>query len=479
MGTLLRVSAVLLIALLSVGFSREGLSANRNQPPNVVYFPQTGHNLGGEFLHYWRQHGDVETFGYPISEQIQEDGQTVQYFERTVLELHPGDDWPVKQRLLGALAVEQLEDRGLLDPVAMNPATGCQQFGETAHQACGRFLDFWQDHGDVVVFGFPLSREFERDGLTVQIFERAVMEWHEDRGKVLLALLGIDASERSDIDRAPADRHPGAPDYAPGLFVSRPALDALELKLRNLVNGWDGQHALTITDLQTGETISINGSRTQLAACTIKIPIMVAVAQDVAAGKYTREEIEHLVAPAMGPSLTWPARELLRITGDGDIGQGVHRANAIMRELGAEHSLLTHPPGYFGEEYGYLETHNEIENLLTTDDLNRMLANLWAGDLLPEETSDYFWWSLTIATPFLDNSMGAPLPPDTPMYHKIGVLYEPWNTWNDAGIIVATRDGQPYAYAVSYLASDSPGSYRTAYANGQEISRLVWETFND
>jgi hypothetical protein len=78
------------------------------EPP--FYFPQTGHNLGGEFLKYWRARGGLASFGYPISEELREvnqaDGKayTVQYFERARLEFHPenaGTDYVVLLGLMG------------------------------------------------------------------------------------------------------------------------------------------------------------------------------------------------------------------------------------------------------------------------------------------------------------------------------------------------------------------------------------------
>ncbi len=53
------------------------------------YFKETGHNLGGSFLQYWLAQGGLDRFGYPISEEGQARGGSVQYFERARLENHP------------------------------------------------------------------------------------------------------------------------------------------------------------------------------------------------------------------------------------------------------------------------------------------------------------------------------------------------------------------------------------------------------
>ncbi|MGI8586380.1 MAG: M23 family metallopeptidase [Chloroflexia bacterium] len=60
-------------------------------PPNPghLYFAATGHSVQGDLLRFWREEGGLPIFGYPISEELTEDGLTVQYFERARLEHHP------------------------------------------------------------------------------------------------------------------------------------------------------------------------------------------------------------------------------------------------------------------------------------------------------------------------------------------------------------------------------------------------------
>jgi WD40 repeat protein len=68
--------------------------------PTCSLFRETGRSVCGGFLSYWEQHGGLAQQGYPISGQFQEvselDGKeyTVQYFERTVFEMHPENQPP-------------------------------------------------------------------------------------------------------------------------------------------------------------------------------------------------------------------------------------------------------------------------------------------------------------------------------------------------------------------------------------------------
>jgi pimeloyl-ACP methyl ester carboxylesterase len=71
-----------------------------NNSPGSQLFAETGKQVGGQFLDYWRTHGGLAQQGYPISEEFTEvsdlDGKnyTVQYFERAVFEMHPENPSP-------------------------------------------------------------------------------------------------------------------------------------------------------------------------------------------------------------------------------------------------------------------------------------------------------------------------------------------------------------------------------------------------
>ncbi|MGI8588744.1 MAG: hypothetical protein ACR2M0_13810 [Chloroflexia bacterium] len=85
-------------------------AAPTDDTPDLRYFPQTRHTLGGRFLGYWTRTGGLPVYGYPLSEEVQEldprTGQTytVQYFERNRFEYHPenaGTPYEIELGLLG------------------------------------------------------------------------------------------------------------------------------------------------------------------------------------------------------------------------------------------------------------------------------------------------------------------------------------------------------------------------------------------
>lgn len=109
--------------------------------PDARYFPDTKHSLAYGFRAYWEQHGGVNYFGLPISEEFQErnpaDGKmyVVQYFERAKFELHPEFANTPNEIQLGLLGkqlyqfIEGVRLPGTTDPVPGVVTSGPPAFG--------------------------------------------------------------------------------------------------------------------------------------------------------------------------------------------------------------------------------------------------------------------------------------------------------------------------------------------------------------
>lgn len=80
---------------------------------DVYYFPETRHTLANAFKRYWDENGGVHVFGFPISEEFEENGFTVQYFERARFEWHPENAGTPYEILLGHLGKEYAEASGV------------------------------------------------------------------------------------------------------------------------------------------------------------------------------------------------------------------------------------------------------------------------------------------------------------------------------------------------------------------------------
>ena len=72
-------------------------------------------------------------------------------------------------------------------------------FNETGQYLQGTFLEYWQSHGGLPIFGFPITPQFYENGYMVQYFERNRFEYHPENAgtpyEVLLGLLGNQQTE--------------------------------------------------------------------------------------------------------------------------------------------------------------------------------------------------------------------------------------------------------------------------------------------
>jgi hypothetical protein len=153
------------------------LDPGRLPMAQTLFFSQTGHHLSNRagFLDFWRANGQVLLFGYPITEEIIEDGRIVQYFERTRLEYHPARAGGEAQVRIGLLGSELTAGRFVAVP---DPQNGARYFPETGHSLGGEFRAYWERRGGLAIFGYPISEELNEDGLVVQYFERARFEYN-------------------------------------------------------------------------------------------------------------------------------------------------------------------------------------------------------------------------------------------------------------------------------------------------------------
>jgi hypothetical protein len=91
------------------------------------------------------------------------------------------------------LAIVAILLAGLASPAnsASGGADGAPRyFVETGHTLAYSFGLFWDRHGGLPIFGYPITEVFVEDRRPVQYFERARLEWHGDLGQVQIGHLG-------------------------------------------------------------------------------------------------------------------------------------------------------------------------------------------------------------------------------------------------------------------------------------------------
>jgi hypothetical protein len=187
----LRWSILLItLAMLLFGSMRSFVAAQAGDE----FFPETGHWVSGEFLAKYNSVANSDDlFGLPITDAFrdEETGLLIQYFEKARFELHP--DAPAELRVQLTPIGEYLYQPG--EPLATPPNfPSCRYFAETDHKVCYAFLDFFEEHGGVFQFGYPISGFEIHDGWISQYFQHARFEWHPELPageQVVLADLGI------------------------------------------------------------------------------------------------------------------------------------------------------------------------------------------------------------------------------------------------------------------------------------------------
>lgn len=171
--------------------------------PGVQYVPATHHTIQGPLLAYWRGFGGVAMFGLPLSEAFDEDGRTVQYFERARMIL---TGTAISLTPLGSLFTAGHR----FDPAPPELPPDARIFPTTGHTLSGPFLRFWQQHQGQTVLGSPISEPIHLqagDHTThthlVQYLQNARLEYHPELAgtgrEISLGLLGTEYLQRRGL----------------------------------------------------------------------------------------------------------------------------------------------------------------------------------------------------------------------------------------------------------------------------------------
>ena len=250
----------------------------------------------------------------------------------------------------------------------------------------------------------------------------------------------------------------------PGLLVLRDRLAAA-------IDESGINAAVAVTDLQTGESIDVNGDEPRHAGCTANWFVLLSTVIDLQEGRYPESEVDSLISRTVWGSNPVTARDLLIQTGGGSVEGGVLKVKRLLAKLGLTHSVFDHPPGY-SEQY----TTDSSPNTLTANDVNRALTAFYRGEVVDEQWRDYLLEKMTNVKPGLQYLLPAG-GGDARVSHKNGFTWMPGG-WvdNDIGIVVFDSSGGPRAYAVSFYSQDVPWEYADVPL-GQTLSRLVWQHF--
>ncbi|MBI1886191.1 MAG: serine hydrolase [Chloroflexi bacterium] len=226
--------------------------------------------------------------------------------------------------------------------------------------------------------------------------------------------------------------------------------------------------AIAVTDLQTGETISIDGNVLHRSACTINMFALYAATDLFQAGAARPEDVAYSIRIGIGDSYPPEVKNFLQAL-FGSHETGVAHARKMMRAWGLRNSVFDHVP-YYGD--------GTQSNYLTALETNLVLTNLYRGRLFNPEWTAYAISVLRDIAPYLNYILPGQLPYGAVVAHKMGYFWD-YDGWvnNDAGIVTFTdTEGRTRAYVISYLSQQAATEY-AGYSFGAHLSRVVWDYF--
>jgi len=252
----------------------------------------------------------------------------------------------------------------------------------------------------------------------------------------------------------------------------------LEQEIASYAQRVGGSFAVVVTDLQTGETVHVNGNDTdRIPGCTMNFFVLLSVAQDLQTGRYPESDVGRFIAQTVWASDPGTGHYLLRVTGGGNSYAGLWKVNDLLwNKLGLASAVYDHPPA---NDVYTLVPGQWQENRISPLDFNRALAMLYRGELLNPEWTAYLIDKMSRVKPGLNHLIPAGVgDPAAVVSHKNGYIdYVPYYVDNDVGIVTFRRGDRQYAYALTFWSQDNPWVLSDVTL-GQTVSRLVWEHFS-
>jgi beta-lactamase class A len=279
------------------------------------------------------------------------------------------------------------------------------------------------------------------------------------------ATLAILALVRSTRPAAQAASAPQAGTYDRSPPNRTAATDAIQERLLGDIEGLQGAYGIAVVDIPTGTIYGINGNRLFRAASVNKMPIVVTLYQQAAAGRISlsqqiqigESDIQRYGTGTIQNSDTPRVYSLAQLA-DLTITVSDNTAAFVLeRSLGQQNVQQN-------VRRWRLDNTSMADNTSTPADAASLMAQLYKGSLLPSDSTKVVLASLQ-ATVF-PARIGSGVPSGVPVAHKVGTDV---GVYNDAGVVLL--NGRPYAVAV--LSEDSDETQAdAAYAR---LSRDVYD----
>jgi hypothetical protein len=224
---------------------------------------------------------------------------------------------------------------------------------------------------------------------------------------------------------------------------------------------------VAVTDLTTGETVSIGGNIVHKTGCVINLFGLLAAVDEFQAGAASPSGLEYSIKKGIGGSYPPEVKNFLGAI-FGYYPDGVQHARDLMAGWGLKLASYDHIPYYGGSD-------NPPPNVVTPLELDSILTRLYRGQLFNQQWTQYTIGVLDDSYAYVNYILPKYLPSTATVGHKIGYFWD-YDGWvnNDVGLVTFTgADGKQKAYTISYFSQFAPSEY-AGYSFGARISLAVW-----
>jgi hypothetical protein len=260
--------------------------------------------------------------------------------------------------------------------------------------------------------------------------------------------------------------------YAENVNLS-PEMSSLQGDLQTMINDYKRSVpgidvGVAVTDLVTGETLSIGGNALHKTGCVINFFALLSAVDMFQSGQSSPRGQEYSIRKGIGGSYPPEVKNFLGRT-FGNYLTGVQHARDLMAGWGLSIANYDHVPYYGGA--------NAAPNVVTPLETNDILTRLYRGQLFNQQWTAYTIGVLNDSYSYVNYILPKYLPYYATVGHKIGYFWD-WDGWvnNDIGLVTFTgADGNEKAYAISYFSQYAPSEY-AGYSFGARISQTVWNS---
>jgi hypothetical protein len=246
----------------------------------------------------------------------------------------------------------------------------------------------------------------------------------------------------------------------------------LQGQLASTIADYESSNAIdvgvAVTDLTTGETLSVNGNVAHKTGCVINLFALLAAVDQFQTGNASPSGLEYSIKKGIGGSYPPEVKNFMQAI-FGYYPDGVEYARQLMAGWGLKVATYDHIPYYGGSD-------SPPPNIVTPLEVNSILSRVWNDQLFDAQWSDYTVSVLRDSYAYVNYILPKYLPWNATVGHKIG-YYDDNDGWvnNDVGIVSFTgSDGQEKAYAISYFSQYGRSEY-DGYSFGARVSLDVYD----